>query len=248
MTRLDIPSFEFVRPDGLSDFFLVCDHGGNIIPSNFDNLGLYKRDLERHIAYDIGALGVATILSETFSAPLVWQNYSRLLIDCNRQLDHKNLIPGVSDNTTIPSNESLSEKDRADRISKIFMPYHRKIEELLNCRESQNKKTIFVSMHSFTPVMGGYKRPWHIGILSAGDRSFSDAVKKYLDKNTEYFIGDNEPYEIDGKDFTVPQHAVKRRLPSVLIEIRQDLVKTLDGQSACATVISEALSEAKKVF
>jgi len=248
MMKAEAPSFEFVYPEGISDFFFVCDHGGNSIPSGFGNLGLSKRDLEKHIALDIGALGVATVLAEIFSAPLVWQNYSRLLIDCNRQLDHKNLIPRESDNIAIPSNESLQKNDRVDRISNIFMPYHRKIEELLDFRESRNQKTIFVSMHSFTPVMDGYKRPWHIGILSAGDRSFSDAVKKNLEKNTEYFVGDNEPYRIDDKDFTVPQHATKRALPSVLIEIRQDLVETVEGQKFLASIISRALSEAKKIL
>jgi len=246
--RLEIQSFDFAHPESVSDFFFVCDHGGNFIPGNLENLGLLKSDLERHIAYDIGALGVARILAETFSAPLVWQNYSRLLIDCNRQLDHKNLIPTESDNTTIPNNKSLRQIDRADRVSNVFMPYHRKIEELLDFRESLNQQTIFVSMHSFTPVMDGYKRPWHIGVLSAGDRSFSDAVKKHLEKNTEYVIGDNEPYRIDDKDFTVPQHAVERSLPSVLIEIRQDLVETVEGQISWASFIAEALSEAKKIL
>ncbi|MGH7024724.1 MAG: hypothetical protein ACREEB_14210, partial [Caulobacteraceae bacterium] len=51
--------FEVVRPDSDSPFVIVVDHAGRAIPNALAALGLPPEALDLHIAYDIGALGVA---------------------------------------------------------------------------------------------------------------------------------------------------------------------------------------------
>jgi hypothetical protein len=67
-----------------AQFVLACDHAGNAIPRRLGSLGLDQDTLQRHVAWDIGAVGVARHLSALLDAPLVSQPYSRLVVDCNR--------------------------------------------------------------------------------------------------------------------------------------------------------------------
>ena len=211
-------------------------------------LGLGKSDFFSHIAYDIGALPVAIALALKFEASLLWQNYSRLMIDCNRQLNHEGLIPEVSDNITIDGNRSLSEQSRNDRIKLIFKPYHLEIEKRLNEREERCGQTFFVSVHSFTPIMNRIQRPWEIGVLSDGNEKFSLMVFELLRSRYDFCVGFNEPYRVDSKDFTIPEHATKRSLPSVLIEIRQDLIATEKSQKFWIETIATVLRNAREDY
>ena len=43
------------RAAGGSPFFLICDHAGKLIPRKLASLGVPAAELERHIAWDIGA-------------------------------------------------------------------------------------------------------------------------------------------------------------------------------------------------
>ena len=93
-----------VRTGSDSPYVLVCDHASWQVPSSLEGLGVAERHLKRHIGWDIGALGVARRLSNILDAPLIWLNYSRLVIDCNRVLDHPALIAVESATTTNPGN------------------------------------------------------------------------------------------------------------------------------------------------
>jgi len=248
MLRFERKPFGIWNRNGDSEFFFVCDHAANFIPKSLSGLGLGKIQLASHIAYDIGALSLSKIMAKKLNAPLIWQNYSRLMIDSNRHLEHEKLIPEESDGVVVEGNDSIDEEIRNERIDLIFTPYHDKIAELLNEREKQISRTIFVSVHSFTPLMKGFRRPWEIGVLSGNDKIFSKEVLKFLKTNEEYCIGDNEPYKVDSKDFTIPEHAIKRGLPYVLLEVRQDLISARKGRKFWAEIISLALSKARESF
>ncbi len=49
---------------GAGTYVLTCDHASNFIPRSFGTLGLSKDELERHIAWDPGALAVAKLMAE----------------------------------------------------------------------------------------------------------------------------------------------------------------------------------------
>ena len=57
------------------------------MPRVLGRLGISERECERHIVWDIGIAGVSRLMADALDATLVQQNYSRLLIDCNRRPD-----------------------------------------------------------------------------------------------------------------------------------------------------------------
>lgn len=208
-------------------FLLICDHAGIAIPEFLNELGLTVKDRYRHIAWDIGIKGVGEKLAYLLQSTLVLQNYSRLVIDCNRALNNPTLIPVVSDHVVVNGNQFISEGEKNFRIQAIYQFYHNTIENLIKQRLAQKRKIIFIALHSFTPEMDGFQRPWHAGILHNRYDEFALIFKKYLEKNYAYPIGDNEPYALTEKnDYTVPYHVFKRKLPYLELEIRQDLITT----------------------
>lgn len=223
-------------------FVLVADHGGNAIPRGLGDLGLGEADRARHIAWDIGVAGVAEALAARLRAPLVCQRYSRLVIDCNRDPARADAIPEVSDGSAIAGNAALDEGQRAARIAAIHAPYHAAIGAALS---GQRQPPILVALHSFTPVMNGLARRWHAGVLhDRGDTRFSDAVLSGLRARLEAPVGDNEPYAMDGIDFTVPRHCYAAGRPYAEIELRQDLIADPPGQDRWAVLLADVLNEA----
>ncbi len=63
--------------------------------------------------------------------PLIAQNYSRLVIDCNRPPGVDSSIPTISEWTRIPGNAQLSAEQINLRRTEIFDPYHRRVRALL---------------------------------------------------------------------------------------------------------------------
>src|SRR5579863_5514373 len=122
------------RRNGRSVFVIAVDHASRRIPRSLATLGLAQSDLERHIAWDIGALAVAQHVSAALDAPLVAQNYSRLVIDCNRRPGDPNSIPTISESTPIPGNLHISNEQVSAREREIFEPYHRHLGALLEER------------------------------------------------------------------------------------------------------------------
>ena len=223
-------------------FVLVADHAGNAIPRKLRDLGLGEADRTRHIAWDIGIAGLAESLAARLGAPLVRQRYSRLVIDCNRDPARADAIPEVSDGSMIPGNAALDKGARAERVGAIHAPYHAAIATALAARE---RPPIMVALHSFTPAMNGHTRPWHAGVLhDRGDTRFSAAVLAGLRARIDAPVGDNQPYAMDGIDFTVPHHCYAAGRAYAEIELRQDLIADAAGQEWWAEVLAEVLTAA----
>lgn len=216
-------------------FLLVCDHAGRRIPQRLGDLGLRAEDLARHIAWDIGAAGLARRIADMAGAELVLQAYSRLVADCNRDPGSPDVAPEVSDGTIIPANAGLSEDDLAARIAEIHTPYHAAIGAALDFK---GPGALLVSVHSFTPVMKGFARPWHVGVLHARDSEASRRMLEVLSRQDGLVVGDNEPYAMDGIDYTIPWHAGSRGLDYLELEIRQDLIADEEGQARMADLIA----------
>lgn len=219
------PPLEVVNAQGSSDFFLICEHAGNRIPESLGDMGLSEEDRQRHIAWDIGARAVALELSKMLDAPLYMQRYSRLVCDCNRRPDVPSFAPEKSEATIVPANQNLSEADREARAKEIFWPFHNAVTEALDARDAAGRATRLVTVHSFTPVFHGEKRPWEIGVLFNRDRDFAPHIYEWLTTNTDRVIGSNEPYAVgDDSDYAIPVHGEKRGIPCVEFEVRNDLI------------------------
>jgi predicted N-formylglutamate amidohydrolase len=243
------PAYLEIPAQGASNFVIVVDHAGSRIPRALANLGLPPAELQRHIAWDIGALGVARRVAAALGAPLVAQNYSRLVIDCNRDPNVPSSIPLISETSEIPGNRSLSAGERAARRAEVFEPYHGRIAALLDERLAAGRTSILVAQHTMTDVYHGVRRGMHAAILYNRDRRFAGLVLDQLRLDTTLVVADNEPYFVsDETDYTVPHHAEARSLPYVEIEIRQDLVTGEAGQVEWAARIAQALTEAEREF
>jgi predicted N-formylglutamate amidohydrolase len=240
MTELlapDEPSpVRVLRETGRSDLLLTADHAGRAIPRGLGRLGLSDSELGRHIAWDIGIAGVTERLSAVLDATAVLQTYSRLVIDCNRDPTVSSSIPEVSETTEIPGNRGLSVEQRVARRRAIFEPYHARIRTLLDARQVADRCTVFVAMHSFTPVFKGEPRAMQVGVLYNRDARLAEIMLDLLRAEGDLTVGDNAPYAVsDVTDYGVPVHAEKRGLAHVEIEIRQDLIADEAGQAAWAS-------------
>jgi predicted N-formylglutamate amidohydrolase len=231
--------------DGGSPFFLTADHAGKFIPKALGRLGVPEGELERHIAWDIGIRAVSEQIAAALDATLVMQVYSRLVIDCNRDLLVPSSIVEMSEATPVPGNMNLDPADRLARQEEIFWPYHNRLAAELERRAEAEKSTIIVSMHSFTPVFKGVSRPWHVGVLYNRDAALAGIFLELLRKEDGLTVGDNEPYFVsDLTDYTIPVHGEKRSLPHVEIEIRQDLITEEKGQREWAERLIRLLPQA----
>jgi predicted N-formylglutamate amidohydrolase len=224
----DEPSpVEIVRPDAAGRFVLVCDHAGRALPSSLGTLGLSPEDLHAHIAWDIGAAGVARYVSAALDATLFLQRYSRLVIDCNRPLGAPDSIPTKSGGVVIPGNAQLSEAQARERVRAIFSPYHEAIAGALHGRPPY----LFVSVHSFTPELYGVRRPYHAGVLYERDARLAVPLLELLRREPGLVVGDNAPYAASSAtDYAIIEYGERRGAPYVELEVRQDLVADDAGQ------------------
>jgi len=243
------PAYSVINPDGTSPILLLCEHASNRIPRALGDMGLPEHERRRHIAWDIGASALAQHLSRSLDAPLFMTNYSRLVVDCNRPFAAPSCIPEISETTEIPGNRGLCEEERTQRIETLFKPFADAVSRRLDVLQQNGRRTFVVGVHSFTPVYFGQKRPWEAGILYAGATEFARSLLDGLREDPRLTVGDNEPYNIHpDEDYTVPVHADARGLPGVLVEVRHDLIDTLDGAAAWGERLERCLRRALREY
>jgi predicted N-formylglutamate amidohydrolase len=243
------PPFAVENENGTSPFVIVVDHAGNCMPRRLSLLGLADHDCRRHIAWDIGIGAMCSVLGSALDAVVIRQNYSRLVVDCNRTPGSEASIVGISELTRVPGNIGLSENHKLDRVREIFQPYHDRITAELDRRRETGRPAALISMHSFTPVFKTAARPWHVGVLYNRDRRLAGALMELLHHDEGLVIGDNEPYDVtDASDYTIPVHGEQRKLHHVAIEIRQDLITDEVGQRMWAAMFVRLLPQAYQLL
>ncbi len=244
MTPAHLP-YRLVNAAGGGGLVIICDHASNVVPAELGGLGLDRDALSRHIAWDIGAAGIAEQVARHFDAPAVLCGTSRLVIDCNRHPDDAGAIPEVSDGIRIPANAALPAAQRAERARRFFEPYHAAVAGAIAARLAAGHRPAILSIHSMTPQMGGRHRPWQISVSSGTDRRLADPMLAALRRVTGIVVGDNEPYNMDpAEDYSIPAHAMQRDLLHLQIEFRQDEVASAPGIARWAAIFSAALEQA----
>ncbi|WP_332688375.1 N-formylglutamate amidohydrolase [Devosia sp.] len=233
---------------GQSPFVIVCDHASNRIPAKYGDLGLTPSQRLTHIAWDPGALAVSHALSDLLDAPLVQSTVSRLIIDCNRELDAPDLIWTMSESTHIAANENLDDAERRYRIDQFHRPYHASIETLLEARRHAGRETILVCMHSFTPIYHGVARPWPIGLIHGVDVGYTKALFNALKADDPGLdVGWNEPYAaLNGVTLTLEKHGDARGLDATMIEIRHDEILEPAGVTLWSSRLARCLETARQ--
>jgi len=243
----DPPPFTWLNQGAGGDVLLTCDHASYAVPATLGTLGLPMDELPRHIGWDIGIEAVVRRMAAMMKAPAIIAGYSRLVIDLNRHHGsgrQPGSIPEVSDHTEVPANKGVSGTDTEARANALFWPYHNEIIAKLDAMQAGGAVPAYIAMHSFTPVMDGFERPWHIGICWEHDGRIPVPIIAALRERTELCVGDNEPYAIElDSDYGVPVHGAGRGLPHLLVEIRQDLIADEAGQTRWAEIMVEVLGK-----
>jgi predicted N-formylglutamate amidohydrolase len=236
MTRSTVfAPFDIVEGDRKRGIVLLADHARRDLPEDYGSLGLPAAEFERHIAYDIGVEAVTRELAAQLAVPAVLANFSRLLIDPNRGEDDPTLIRQLYDGTIIPGNYPLAPEERERRLDRFYRPYHDALGAMIaSVAQSSGQAPFIFSVHSFTPVMQGRQRPWHVGILWDRDDRVARPLIDMLAADKTLVVGDNEPYDGALRGDTMFKHAIVNGYAHALIEIRQDLISDQKGALAWA--------------
>ncbi|WP_209835259.1 N-formylglutamate amidohydrolase [Ruegeria sp. HKCCE3926] len=228
--------------DRPSRWLITCDHATNTVPPdvNGGDLGLPREDMERHIAYDVGAYEVSKHLGEILNAPVIAANFSRLVIDPNRGEDDPTLLMKLYDGSIIPGNRHADDDERERRLNMCYRPYHEALAQMAALPHA-----VIVSMHSFTRQLRGREpRPWHIGVLHTSDERFSGPLIERLQAEEDLCVGVNEPYTGVLPGDAIDKHCTAFGRPNALIELRNDLIADHTGQREWAERLAVILQDA----
>lgn len=233
--------FVIRNPAATAPILLVCDHASPRFPASLGTMGLDPAARRCHLALDIGAGSLTEQLAASLGVTAVLCEYSRLVVDCNRQLMDPGAFLEFGDGIVVPGNRNLHQADKDKRANEIYWPYHKAITQQIERIGQEGTDPVIISIHSFTPVYNGESRTWEMGVLWDQDRTTAEIFIRDL-RAAGYLVGDNEPYS--GKapqDFTLDHHAEEINLPHVGIEIRQDLIHHLDGVERIAEIMHKVI-------
>ena len=216
--------FVTLNPHAKKPILLVCDHASRRFPKSLGTMGIDPVARRCHLAIDIGAGNLTQSIAENIGVTAVLCQYSRLIIDCNRQLMDPGAFLEFGDGVVIAGNRNLHANEKKLREKEIYWPYHDAIDAQIKRLHVPEVAPAFVSIHSFTPVLNGESHVFEMGVLWDTDRVTAEIFINDFRK-AGYHVGDNEPYS--GKapqDFTNDHHAESIGIPHIGIEIRQDLI------------------------
>ncbi len=234
-------SFELINPKGQFPLVLTCEHASFALPREYENLGLSSGEIQRHIGWDIGARSVVVLLAQTLDAPAICSGYSRLLVDCNRDLNDHDLIVRESDHTVVPGNKDVSEEEYKKRVNLFYRPYHEAMDQLL--AERKESPQTLLSIHSFTPVMRKKERLFDLGVLFDRYDDLAQEMGARLG-HEGHRVRYNEPYSgYDGLIFSARSHGERNGLVYLELEINNSLITTVEGAQCMATVIRRVCRE-----
>ena len=236
--------YEIVGEGRPGPWLVTCDHATNAVPPEVrgGDLGLPPEDMARHIAYDVGAEGVALALAEALDATAITTRFSRLVIDPNRGEDDPTLVMRLYDGTIVPGNRGIDRAEVERRLDAFHRPYHAALGRLM-AREG----VTMVAIHSYTPRLNGHApRPWHVGVLSAWDRRVADPLLASLVGEPDLAVGDNEPYGGHLPGDSVDRHALRHGRSNALVEVRHDLIREEAQQHAWGLRLARHLEAARR--
>ena len=231
--------FDFKKENSSREEILfICDHSSNQIPNSYNNLGLDKKNISSHIAFDIGSRLLTIQLTKQLKACCFVSNFSRLLIDPNRKLKDDDLILEESFGTKVPGNSKIKKEEKNKRINKFYTKYHTSLNKVIN-KLALKKKINLISIHSFTQKYKTFNRPNEIGLLWNNDISLLVPMLKYLN-SLNINVGNNYPYSGHLYNHTLDFHSEKKKLPNLSIEIRNDLICNQKGINKWTSILKKS--------
>ncbi|EEW24788.1 N-formylglutamate amidohydrolase [Rhodobacter ferrooxidans] len=238
-----MPPYRIIGPQRPGRWLVTCDHASNRVPPDVGGgaLGIADADMARHIAWDVGAAGLAEALAQRLDSPAILSDFSRLVIDPNRGTDDPTLVMQLYDGTIIPANRGISAAEVQRRLDSLYHPYHAAYAQLAARRDD----TVILAIHSFTPCLQGRSpRPWQVGVLySHLDERLSRPLIARLAAEADLCVGDNQPYAGHLPGDAIDRHALQPGRLNTLIEVRNDLIATPQGRAAWADRLAPILQQ-----
>ena len=158
-----------VAPSSPLALVVSCEHGGNDVPAThahlFDGADAL---LATHRGWDPGALELARRIATRFDAPLHAATTTRLLVDLNRSVGHRQLFSGIT--------RPLPPAEREAILASHYRPHRDAVEGAIGMRIAAGDHVVHVASHSFTPVLDGIERDVDIGWLYDPRRPAEAAV------------------------------------------------------------------------
>ena len=227
-----------LNPRARAPLVLICEHASCQVPLEYDDLGLDRAELEKHIGWDIGARSLTEALASHFDARAVLAGVSRLVIDCNRDLSDHDLILAQSHGVRVPGNAAIDAAEREHRVRNFYTPYHDAVDAVLSAQPT----ALLLSVHSFTPSLNGRDRRFDIGVLFDMFADEAESVGEALARNA-LKVRYNEPYSgLDGLIFSARTHGIRHRVRYIEIEVNNRLLRDASGCAAVAAPLARALA------
>ncbi len=140
-----------VVPSGHRVLVVSCEHAGRSVPAawaaSFEGLGAL---LDSHRGWDPGALELGRQLADAFDVPLHAATTTRLLIDTNRSIGHRELFSEVT--------ARLPPAQHREIVERYYRPYRDAVEGEVAGHVAAGRRVLHVGSHSFTPVLDGVAR------------------------------------------------------------------------------------------
>lgn len=214
---------------------LTCEHGGNSIPNSYkDCFKNNEQVLYTHRGYDIGAIHVFNRLkplSNFFKSSEV----SRLLIELNRSLHHKNLF---SEFTRI-----LPKSEKEHLISSYYSDYRNDVKSKIKSFIDGDEQVVHISVHSFTPILNTVERRCDVGLLFDSkikeEKAFCKLLKDQIKTlDPELNVRYNYPYLGKADGFT---SYLRKQFPKNYIGIELEVNQKLLLKNSMDSSVNQTL-------
>ncbi|WP_278923142.1 MULTISPECIES: N-formylglutamate amidohydrolase [Pseudophaeobacter] len=238
-------AYEVSNGAGRGNAVILCEHASHHIPPRYGDLGLAEADRQSHAAWDPGARAVARLLSDALDAPLIASKVSRLVYDCNRPPEAASAMPEKSEVIEVPGNTNLTQDQRDERTATVYTPFCEAVSQVISTRKAAGLTTALITIHSFTPVYYGSPRSVEIGILHDSDSRLADAMLDHASALPHRQVSRNDPYgPEDGVTHSLQLHGLQNGLANVMIEVRNDLLRTPEDEARIADELMALLRPA----
>lgn len=182
------------------EFIISCEHAGNKVPEQYQSLFEGSDEiLNSHRGWDPGSLQLGQILADKTGSELFTYSFTRLFIELNRSIGHPKLFSEFT--------RSLSKSEKQAVIEKYYQAHRDNVVEAIRQNVAENRLTIHISVHTFTPVLDGKERDFEIGLLydpkRKREKTFCQNWKSQLDEILPNFrVRMNQPYKGSSDGFT----------------------------------------------
>ena len=203
---------------------ITCEHGGREVPREYAAL-FSGRDslLTSHRGWDAGALELGRQMANAFGSPRHFATTTRLLVDLNRSIGHRQLFSEVT--------RSLSPARRLEIVDRYYRPHRQAVESQIAGHIATGCRVIHIASHSFTPTLDSVPRQadvaWPYEPRRPGEAAFAGAwLLALAQRAPELRLRRNYPYQgrADGLTASLRKHHPDSAYVGIELEVNQRFV------------------------